>query len=190
MTEHRPLNTSPLPVRLRLEDYLLLDESGAFEGYAKTELIAGEIFYVNAQYRPHALAKMQLYDALRDALRSINSDLRAMVEVSIALPPDGAPEPDIVLTSEPHGEGLVPLSSVALVIEVSDATLDTDLGRKASLYASAGIAEYWVADINARVVHQMWKPSDDAYAERRSAAFGIQIVAATIKALVAETSGL
>jgi Uma2 family endonuclease len=190
MTEHRPLNTSPLPVRLRLEDYLLLDESGAFEGYAKTELIAGEIFYVNAQHRPHALAKMQLYDALREALRSIRSDLRAMVEVSIALPPDGAPEPDIVLTSEPRGEGLVPLSSVALVIEVSDTALDADLGRKANLYASAGIAEYWIADINALVVHQMWAPSDGVYGERRSMPFGARIVATSIEALVAETAGL
>lgn len=26
-----PLNTAPLPVKLRIEDYLLLDRSGAFD---------------------------------------------------------------------------------------------------------------------------------------------------------------
>ena len=65
MTELLPLNTSPLPLKLRVEDYLLLDASGAFESYQKTELIEGEVYFVNAQHRPHALAKAELYDASR-----------------------------------------------------------------------------------------------------------------------------
>lgn len=42
MTEQLPLNTSPLRVKLRIEDYLLLDRAGAFDAYAKTELIEGK----------------------------------------------------------------------------------------------------------------------------------------------------
>ena len=114
MTEHRPLNTAHLPVKLRIEDYLLLDRSGAFDGYAKTELLGGEIYFMNAQHRPHARVKMMLYDAIRDALIASNSPQKAMVEASIAMPDDSVPEPDIVLTSEPDGEGLIPLPSVAL----------------------------------------------------------------------------
>ena len=41
MTEMVPLTTVPLPVKLRVEDYLLLDGSGAFDGYGKTELLDG-----------------------------------------------------------------------------------------------------------------------------------------------------
>jgi len=48
MTEQGVFNTSPLPVRLRVEDYLLLDESGAFADYHKTELIDGEVLFMNA----------------------------------------------------------------------------------------------------------------------------------------------
>lgn len=139
MTELLPLNTSPLPVKLRVEDYLLLDESGAFEPYQKTELIEGEVYFVNAQHRPHALAKAELYDALRDALRAIGSPLRPLTEASIALSKHDAPEPDIVLTSEPKGEGLIPGASVALVIEISDTTVSGDLKRKAVIYARAGV---------------------------------------------------
>ncbi|MEO6214849.1 MAG: hypothetical protein ABIO86_02365 [Sphingomonas sp.] len=76
MTELLPLNTSPLPVKLRVEDYLLIDESGAFDACRKTELIAGKIYFQDAQHRPHALAKAELYDALRDALRTMASPLR------------------------------------------------------------------------------------------------------------------
>ena len=61
MTEMVPLTTVPLPVKLRVEDYLLLDGSGAFDGYGKTELLDGEVVYMNAQHRPHARIKSRLF---------------------------------------------------------------------------------------------------------------------------------
>lgn len=188
MTEHRLLNTVPLPVKLRVEDYLLLDDAGAFSDYAKTELLGGEIFCMNAQHRPHARLKMKLYDALRDALRAVGSDLTPLVEASIAMPDYSVPEPDIVLTSEPDGEGLIPLATVALVVEVADTTLSSDLTRKMALYAEAGIAEYWVADVQGRVIHQIWMPKGSAYAKRREIAIGEPITAATVTGLVVEVA--
>lgn len=38
-------------------------------------------------------------------------------------------------------------TSAALVIEVADTTLDTDITEKAELYTTAGIADYWVLDL-------------------------------------------
>lgn len=190
MNRALPLNTSPLPLPLRVEDYLLLDEAGAFGGYSKTELIDGEIVYVNAQHRPHGFVKMEFYDRLRDGLRSIGSPLRPLVETSVAMPPHDAPEPDIVLTSEPRGEGLIPLDSVALIVEVSDTTIEFDLGAKAELYARHGVAEYWVAAIEARALHQHWTPREGDYAHRRVFPFGDLIAAATIDRLEIDTSGI
>lgn len=44
-------------------------------------------------------------------------------------------------------------STAVLVLEVSDSTLSFDTSEKASLYAAAGIADYWVIDVvNRRVV--------------------------------------
>ena len=190
MTELLPLNTSPLPVKLRVEDYLLLDDSGAFDAYRKTELIEGDVYFMNAQHRPHALAKTELYDALRDALRAIASPLRPLIEASVALSEYDAPEPDVVLTSEPKGEGLVPLASVALVIEVSDTTVRDDLTRKAIIYARAGVPEYWVVDLNAKVINQMWAPAGEAYGDRRTAPFGAQIHSEAITGLTVDTAKL
>lgn len=96
---------------------------------------------MNAQYRPHARLKMQLYDRLRDALRASGSDLQPVVEVALALPSFSLVSPDLVLTREPEGAGPVPLASVALVVEVADATLENDLGRKARLYADHHVPE-------------------------------------------------
>ena len=49
------------------------------------------------------------------------------------------------------------------MVEVSDTSLAFDLTTKAGLYARAGVAEYWVADINGRriIVHR--EPSGGKY---------------------------
>lgn len=188
MTEHRPLNTSPLRVKLRVEDYLTLDASGAFADYAKTELIEGEVFFMNAQHRPHARVKSRLFLLLAEALKG--SGLEAVVEGSVAMPPVDVPEPDIVVTSEAEGEGLIPLASVQLIVEVADTTLKADLSLKAAIYARHAIPEYWVADVNGRVVHQFWAPKGEAYASSRQVALGERIAAATIDGLAVETAGV
>jgi Uma2 family endonuclease len=188
MTEQLPLNISPLPVKLRLEDYLLLDDSGAFEAYRKTELIEGEVFFMNAQHRPHARIKSRLFRLIAEALDG--SNLEAVVEGSVAVPPINVPEPDIVVTSEAEGKGLIPLTSVRLIVEVADATLKNDLTVKAAIYARHGVPEYWVVDVNAGIIHQLWHPDDASYGERREARFGARITAATIDGLSLETGGI
>lgn len=180
MTEHSLIDATPVPVKLRIADYLLLDEAGAFGGYAKTELLGGELFCVNAQHRPHARLKIELYGAVREAVLAAGLRLRPLVEASVAIPPHSAPEPDVLLTSEPDGDGLVPSSSVSLIIEVTDTTLTSDLTRKAAIYAEAGIPEYWVADVDGRMIHQMWGPGGGGYVEHRRQALGTTLSAASL----------
>ena len=186
-SDHRNV-ARPLP--LRVEDFFTLDESGAFEGYGKTELLDGGVVYMNAQHRPHARCKAALYDALRDALRAMDSALSVMIEASVAMPPHDAPEPDLLLTSEPDGPGPVPLDSVALIVEVSDATLSGDLGAKAQIYARHGVSEYWVADIAGKRIVQHSQPSPQGYADRCEVAFGDTIEALTIAGLNVPTDQL
>jgi Uma2 family endonuclease len=183
------LLTPPTKYKLTVADYLALDRTGAFEGL-RTELIEGEIIVMNPQYRPHARTKMALYDALRDTLRATGSPLTPLSEVSVELSPNSLSDPDIALTDDPAGDGPVPVNTVQLLVEVSDTTLKLDLTRKAILYAAAGIPEYWVADVNGRVIHQMWAPAGEAYAERREVAFGEVVEAVTIGGLRVETGGL
>lgn len=130
--------TTPEKARLRVEDFLLLGDSGAFDGYSKTELIDGEIYFMNAQHSRHARIKTELAIAIALRLRELGSDLAPIVEASTRINADSLPEPDIVVTSY-KGPDVVPLDTVALLIEVSDTTHDTDLGSKADLYANAGV---------------------------------------------------
>lgn len=175
--------------KLTVEDYLVLDDRGAFERYGKTELIAGEIYYMNSQHRPRARMKSRLFVELAKALAAFPG-LEAIVEGSISIPPYNVPEPDIVVTDQPDGEGLIPLASVKLVIEVADTTFRNDLTRKAKLYAAAGVPEYWVIDLNAGTLHQMWSAGAKGFAQRRETALGGRIESVTLAGLAVETGGL
>lgn len=167
-------------VKLRVEDFFALDEVGAFAPHERTELIDGSIYVLAPQHRPHANLKMALYDALREALVASGSQLKAVIEATVAMPPHDAPEPDLIVTSEPYGEGPIPLPSVSLLIEVASTTLSDDLGIKQRTYATHGVPEYWVADVNERVVHQMWRPDGDEYRERRTIALDQPLSMGTI----------
>jgi Uma2 family endonuclease len=177
MTAFEPLNAAHrLP--LTVDAFFLLGEHGAFVDYAKSELIEGDIVVMNAQFRPHAYLKQRLAFALHDALHG--TPWSVLTEVTVAMPPHSAPEPDIVVTSEPVGEGAVPLGSVQLLVEVSDSTLATDLGGKAGLYAAKGVPEYWVADVEGRMFYLHAEPSDSGYAVRTECAFGTPLTALTL----------
>lgn len=170
-------------------DYALLAAAGAF-GDARTELVDGDVLLMSPQYRPHGFVKDELAFALRLSLRQLESSLAVATEVSVSLSEHDMPAPDIALTTEPRGAGAMPLASLMLAIEVSDTTLEHDLGRKAELYAGAAIPEYWVADVNGRVIHQFWRPADGVYAEQRTTAFGEPLKAVTIPDLEIATTAL
>jgi Uma2 family endonuclease len=188
--ESKPECDARSPIKLRIEDYLRLHEAGAFERYAKTELIDGVVYAMNPQHRPHGFAKDELAYRLRRALEAMGSDLHVATEQSVAMIPHNQPEPDIILTTEPRGPGAIPGTSVALLVEVAHTSLDHDLLRKAPVYADRCVAEYWVLDVNAGLIHQMWSPQGEAYAERREVKLGERIEAATIRGLAVETAGI
>ncbi len=175
---------------LRVEDFLLLNDSGAFSDFSKTELIDGEIICMNAQFQRHSYVKSQLAFRLTNALAAIRPDLLVLVEVAIAMPPHDMPEPDITVMRGPIGQGAAALADVALVVEVADTTRDIDLGRKAALYARGGIAEYWVADLQNAEIVRHWQPGAEGYGARDVAPFGADLTAATLPALRIAANGL
>lgn len=180
----------PEPMKLTLDDFELLDRSGAFRNYPKVELIEGTIVTMNAQHRPHARAKTRLAFRLQQALFEIGGSLETLVEATVAMPPVNAPEPDILLTGEPEGDRFVPLASVALAIEIADTTASFDLREKAAIYARHGVPEYWVLEIRATTLHQFWSPSEKGYANSRTIRVGDAATSATIANLTIDTSNL
>ena len=179
-----------VPIPLTVDDYALVSAAGSLAGAQKTELIGGVIYSMSPQYRRHGYIKDELTYRLRQTLEAAGSDLHVATEQSVRFDVHNEPQPDIILTREPRGDGPIPGESVALIVEVSATTLMFDLGEKEALYARAGIAEYWVVDVEGRVIHQIWAPSGKAYAERREHAFGVVVEAATLANVSVATGGL
>ena len=182
-----PLNALQ-KAKLTVEDFLALHERGAFDSYAKVELIEGEIYCMNATYSRHGLTQIEIAAELRDSLKKLGSELRAYTAISIRMP-DSAPEPDIVVAQPNQGE-MMQLARVALAVEVSDSTLEFDLTRKVALYAREGIPEYWVADIENRRLIQLWSPGSEGYAGRSEVPFGERVESETIAGIGVDTAAL
>lgn len=185
VVQHRP---PPGKYRLTVDDFMHLDETGVF-GTDRTELLDGDIIIMNAEYRPHAWVAGELGYRIRRRLEEIGSNLYAMAG-SVALSEHDMPLPDIVLTCEPRGAGPIPLNSVALIVEISSSTLSRDMREKLAIYARAGMAEYWVVDVNGRIIHQMWLPADSAFEKACEVPLTGIITAATLPGLTVDLTGL
>ena len=177
---------SPGKYKLRVDDYVRLAEAGTF-GDHRTELIEGDVIVMAPEYRPHAFVRDELAYRLRRALEAIESDVH-VASGSVSMADDTMPQPDIVLTREPRGRGAIPLGSVTMLVEVSSTTLANDIGLKQRIYARHGVPEYWVADVEGRVIHQMWQPGENGYTQSRAIAFGAPVAAAGICDLTIETN--
>jgi Uma2 family endonuclease len=189
MTAQLPISTSPQPAKLTAQDFWLLADSGAFSGFVKTELIEGEIQVVNAVHSRHARAHATMTVELGIALRALNSPFILLSTPSTALSNDSIPEPDIAIASKADGKA-VEGSDILLAIEISDSTLSFDMGRKMHLYARHGVPEYWVVDVDGRVIHQYGEPAGENYASVKEIAFGTMITAVNIEGLMVDTTGL
>lgn len=149
--------------KLRLADVEVLQRAGVFDNGPRVELIEGVLIAVSPQGRLHVFVKNELTFRFRLALAALGSPLTALCESTVEVSDESAPEPDLVLTDAPKGSGYLPVNSLALAVEVSDTSLRMDLGRKRSLYAAAGVPEYWVIDVNKGQVHRFANPADGAY---------------------------
>jgi Uma2 family endonuclease len=129
----------------------------------RVELRQGTLVKLSPQLAPHA-------STIRKLSRLLMEQLQGQFELSIqsplALSDDSEPEPDVAVVPIGNYDTEHPRTAL-LVIEVSDSTLRKDR-RKATLYASAGIGEYWLVNLGARAVEVYSSPDGDRYAEART----------------------
>jgi Uma2 family endonuclease len=180
----------PQPFLLTLRDFETLHRAGAFHRHPKVELIEGVILQMSPQKNRHSFAKSELGFRLAAKLKEMASPLRAIVEPTIAIPPDSAPEPDIAVTSDLPRDAYVAIETVALLIEVSSTAVAFDLQHKAALYARNLIPEYWVIQIDKALVHRHWHPREGAYLDKDTVLLGQPLESVTIPGLAVESDSL
>lgn len=147
-----------------VRDYMRMHDAGAFSDM-KVELVRGELRKMMSGGLSHGEMNGRLVAKLIAAYSGTDRLLAVDLMIGIgALTIRGA---DVaVVPPDSPANGPVPPDRVVLLAEVAVTTLGTDLGEKLAEYALAGVPEYWVADVEAQVMHVMRSPDGERYAER------------------------
>lgn len=140
-------------------EYDRLVETGFFPPGDPIELLGGQLIVAEPQGSGHFAAIRAVEEALRAAFGR-GWDVRT--QGPLALDEESEPEPDVAVVPGSFRDYVVehPSRSV-LVVEVSESSLVLDRHHKGSLYARAGLAEYWIVNLVDRVLEVHRAPAPD-----------------------------
>ena len=148
--------------RWRRVEYEQLIDRGIFQPDERLELIGGQLVVREPQGGAHALGIELVAEALREAF---GTAARVRVQLPIALDEESEPEPDVSVVGGALMDADPALPSGALlIVEVSDSSLALDRTEKASLYARARIADYWILNLAERVLEVHREPTSESTA--------------------------
>jgi Uma2 family endonuclease len=142
----RPSAVLPQPRKWTAAEFDQMNEAGWFAG-RRPFLLDGVILEQGPMNPPHANALEMLIEAVRAAF---GAGWRFRSQLPVHLDASNNPMPDLaVLAGQPGAHPNHP-TTAALVVEVSDTTLTMDTTMKAERYATAGVPDYWVLDLEGR----------------------------------------
>jgi Uma2 family endonuclease len=153
---------------LLVEDFLELANRAGWDEDTRVELLDGEIVWMSPIGDPHAGCVGRLNQLF--ARRYPDEAALVWPQNPVRISDIDLPQPDLGLLrprADYYSSSTPRPDDVLLLVEVSDTTVRTDLGRKARIYATAGVQEYWVIDLNSRTVYMHRHPSGGEYAERK-----------------------
>lgn len=157
--------------RFTVQDYYRMGEVGIIPPEQKTELLDGKVVYMAPPGSEHSGSVSYLISRFAPLLN------RAIISPQnpVRLNDYNEPQPDLALLrpredfySDSHPEA----ADVLLMVEVSDSSLLKDTRVKRPKYAEAGIAEYWIIDLNFRCVHVCREPVGKEYRSIRKVSKG------------------
>lgn len=150
----------PFRRRWTRDEYYRMADAGVLAPDERTELIQGEIIAMCPQNAPHSTACRRANKRLEAIFRE-GYDVRP--QLPLAVGGDSDPEPDLaVVEGSPEDYAEAHPRTAVLLVEVADTTLAYDRTTKASLYAAAGIRDYWVVNLVDHLVEVHRDPQQDS----------------------------
>jgi Uma2 family endonuclease len=139
-------------------EYYRLGELGLFRG-ERVELLEGQIVVLSPQNPRHAATVAHVLGILQ-GLFAAGYHVRPQLPLDLGQTTE--PEPDLVVVAGTTQQFLnVHPTSAELIVEISDTTVSYDRRRKGSLYARAGIADYWIINLVRRQLEVYRAPIPD-----------------------------
>jgi Uma2 family endonuclease len=152
-----------VPFVFTRKEYYALGDNHFFRDQ-RVQLIGGVILEETAVMNPPHATAIQLTTRTLNLLFGAGHDVRCQLPLNLGLVSE--PEPDVaVVTGSPRDYLSEHPTTAILVVEVAEATIEDDTHDKASLYASGGIADYWVVDLTTDRVLVFRSPKPDPNAK-------------------------
>jgi Uma2 family endonuclease len=141
---------------MRRVEYERLVSIGFFGPEERLELVGGVLVVREPQGSRHATGIRRVETVLRRVF-GVGWDVRS--QLPIALDDESEPEPDVTVVPGTYDDyrDAHPARPV-LIVEIADAGLAFDRTDKASLYARAGIADYWIVNLPEDVLEVYRQP--------------------------------
>jgi Uma2 family endonuclease len=134
---------------IKRAEYDRMVELGLFQR-ERMELFRGELRTMTPVGVPHRNLVTALYRWFVE--RIATGSLEVCSQQPFMCADESELEPDLsIVPFEPHRRQHP--SRAMLLIEVAESSRGFDLGEKAAIYARSDVAEYWVVDVAAEVVH-------------------------------------
>jgi Uma2 family endonuclease len=149
---------------LRRVEYERMAEEGFFEEDERIELLEGVLVEMTPQGTRHAVVIERLSHLL---FAAIGGRARVRIQLPFAASDVSLPEPDVAVAPVGDYESAHP-SQARLIVEVAESSLNKDRLVKGGVYATAGVTEYWVVDIAAKMIEVHAEPSDGQYTRIRT----------------------
>ena len=136
--------------RISVDEYHRMVEAGIFDEDDRVELLEGVLVFMPPMGDPHSHVVQELNHRIT---RALPEGYRTRPQLPITLRPFSEPEPDLCVIELLDGPARVKHPETALlIIEVADSSLRYDRQAKGPVYASFGIPEYWIIDVQGRAV--------------------------------------
>ena len=157
-TPQKYLNTDPKPYRWTREEYYKLGEIDFFAD-KRVELIEGAVIEMSPIYSPHATLVTIVQELMSEIF---GKGWAVRIQQPLGLGTDSDPQPDIAVVAGKARDFMnAHPTSAALVVEVAVSSLAYDRKQKASLYAKAGIKDYWIINAEDKQLEVYRRPIAD-----------------------------
>jgi Uma2 family endonuclease len=153
---------------LTVEEFEGLAEAEGWDEDTRVELLDGEVVWMSPINDPHAGCVKRLNRLF--SRRYAEDQVLVSIQDPIRIERYDEPQPDVALLrprADFYASATPTPSDILLLVEVADTTLSRDLGRKARIYASGGVSEYWVVDLNNGALYVHSAPERAGYGSRQ-----------------------
>jgi Uma2 family endonuclease len=146
-----------------VDEYHRMGEAGILREDDRVELIDGEIVAMTPIGPRHNASVDRIN---RRLVTAVGEQAIVRVQGSVRLDRYQEPQPDFALLrprSDFYASNLPGPADILLIIEISESSVGYDREVKARVYASAGVGEYWLLNLQHRSISRYTEPQGHSF---------------------------